>query len=143
MSDVAGTYGDPLPVCEVPDCGRHVWGSETVCRPHLLTGVTAEKIERRRAMQEAAAAVIGGDDSARKADLLALAAELSVDVKPSWTAEKITAAIDAARTKTDDPVVDLASADLTAPDPALMQAAQVTGVPDSTAVTNQEENSDG
>lgn len=38
---------DELAVCEIPDCGRHVWGSEAVCRPHLLRGVTAEKLERR------------------------------------------------------------------------------------------------
>lgn len=142
MSDLEYEPAVEARVCDIADCVRPAWGSEAQCRPHLLRGVTPEKIAARQEMLDAAKAVAEGETPAKQS-LIDLAIELGVTVKSSWSIEKIQAAIDAVRTSTSDPVAVLADEDPSAFDSAAMQAAQVTGVPDSDSVANTKENTDG
>lgn len=137
MSDLEYDQDTGPRLCNIADCDRPAWGSEAQCRPHLLRGVTPEKLAARQEMLDAAKAVTVGETPAKQS-LIDLAVELGVDVKSSWSVEKIQAAIDAVRTKNSDPVAVLAGENPAAFDAAAMQAAQVTGVPDSPAVTNPE-----
>lgn len=123
------------PECEVPGCTDLVWGSEPVCRMHLLAGVTGEKVERRRQLQEAARDVATGD-LPTVAVMHNIAIEAGVAVPSSATKKRLGKALK-------DAAVEIAnSPDPATPDPDVIRAAQVDGVPDSAAVMTKE-NTDG